>query len=48
MKLHGSFQELRQHDDSASTYSQKAKALFDELAEVGRPISLAKFNLYVF
>jgi hypothetical protein len=46
MQLHGSFQELRQHDDSASTYLQKAKALFDELAAAGRPIS--EFNLYVF
>jgi len=27
---------------------QKAKALFDELAAAGRPISLAEFNLYVF
>jgi histone deacetylase 1/2 len=48
MQLHSSFQELRQHDDSASTYLQKAKALFDELAAAGRPISLAEFNLYVF
>jgi hypothetical protein len=48
MQLHGSFQELCQHDDSASTYLQKAKALFDELAAAGRPISLAEFNLYVF
>lgn len=48
MQLHSSFQELRQHDDSASTYLQKAKALFDELVAAGRPISLAEFNLYVF
>jgi len=48
MQLHGSFQELRQHDDFASTYLQKAKALFDDLAAAGRPISLAEFNLYVF
>jgi hypothetical protein len=48
MQLHGSFEELRQHDDSASTYLQKAKALFDELAATSRPISLAEFNLYVF
>ena len=48
MQLHGAFQELRQHDDSASTYLQKAKALFDELAAAGRPISMAEFNLYVF
>jgi len=27
---------------------QKAKALFDELATVGRPIFLEDFNLYVF
>ncbi|XP_073268322.1 uncharacterized protein [Populus alba] len=48
MQLHGAFQDLRQHDDSASTYLQKAKALFDELAAAGRPISMAEFNLYVF
>jgi hypothetical protein len=48
MQLHGSFQDLRQNDDSASIYLQKAKALFDELAAAGRPISLAEFNLYVF
>jgi len=48
MQLHGSFQELRQHDDSASTYLQKAKALFDELVAASRPISLPEFNLYVF
>jgi hypothetical protein len=27
---------------------QKAKALFDELAAAGRPVSLEDFNLYVF
>ena len=27
---------------------QKAKALFDELAATGRPVSLEDFNLYVF
>ena len=48
MQLHSAFQDLRQHDDSASTYLQKAKALFDELAAAGRPISMAEFNLYVF
>jgi len=48
MQLYGSFEELRQHDDSASTYLQKAKTLFDELATTSRPISLAEFNLYVF
>jgi len=48
MQLHGSFQDLRHNDDSASIYLQKAKALFDELAAAGRPISLAEFNLYVF
>jgi hypothetical protein len=48
MQLHGAFQDLRQHDDSTSTCLQKAKALFDELAAAGRPISMAEFNLYVF
>ena len=48
IQLHGVFQDLRQHDDFASTYLQKAKALFDELVAVGRPISMAEFNFYVF
>ena len=48
MQLYDSFQDLRQNDDSASIYLHKAKALFDELAAAGRPISLAEFNLYVF
>ena len=48
MQLYGSFQELRQNDESVSTYLQKAKSLFDELAAAGRPISMEDFNLYVF
>jgi hypothetical protein len=48
MQLHSSFQDLCQNDDSASTYLQKANALFDELVAAGRPISLVEFNLYVF
>jgi len=48
MQLHGSFQDLRQGDDSVSTYLQRAKVLFDELAAAGRPLSLEDFNLYVF
>ena len=48
MQLHGSFQDLHQGDDSVSAYLQRAKVLFDELAAVGRPLSLEDFNLYVF
>ena len=48
MQLYGSFQVLRQNDDSVSVYLQKAKALFDELDTVGRAIFMEKFNLYVF
>jgi hypothetical protein len=48
MQLHGSLQDLRQGDDTVTLYLQKAKGLFDELAAVGRPISLTDFNLYVF
>jgi len=48
MQLYGSFQFLRQNDDSVSVYLQKAKALFDELDTVGRAIFMEKFNLYVF
>ena len=48
MQLHGSFQDLRQGDESVTQFIQKAKALFDELAAAGWPISLEDFNLYVF
>jgi len=48
MQLHGSLQDLRQVDESVTQFMQKAKALFDELAVVGRPVSLEDFNLYVF
>jgi hypothetical protein len=48
MQLHGSFQDLRQGDVSVTTYMQHAKLLFDELATVGRPLSLEDFNLYMF
>ena len=48
MQLHGSLQDLRQGDESVTQFLQKAKALFDELAAAGRPISLADFNLYAF
>ncbi|XP_073266434.1 uncharacterized protein [Populus alba] len=40
--------DLRQGDDSASIYLQRAKVLFDELAAAGRPLSLEDFNFYVF
>jgi len=48
MQLHGCLQDLRQGDDSVTTYLQKAKGFFDELVAAGRPISLIDFNLYVF
>jgi len=48
MQLHGSLQDLRQGDESVTQFMQKAKALFDELAADGRPVSLEDFNLYVF
>ena len=48
MQLHSSFQDLRQGDDSVIRFMQKAKALFDELADIGRPVLLEHFNLYVF
>jgi len=48
MQLHGSFQDLRQGDDSVSAYLQRANVLFDELAATGWPLSLEDFNLYVF
>jgi len=35
-------------DKSVTQFMQKAKALFDELAAGGRPVSLEDFNLYVF
>jgi hypothetical protein len=48
MQLHDSLQDLRQGDESVTQFMQKAKALFDELAAAGRPVSLEDFNLYVF
>jgi hypothetical protein len=48
MQLHGSFQDLRQGDASVTTYMQRAKSLFDELAVAGQPLSLEDFNLYIF
>jgi hypothetical protein len=48
MQLHGFLQNLRQGDESVTQFIQKAKALFDELVVVGRPVSLKDFNLYVF
>jgi len=48
IQLHGSLQDLRQGDELVTQFMQKAKALFDELAAAGRPISLKDFNLYVF
>jgi hypothetical protein len=48
MQLHGSLQDLRQGDESVTQFMQKAKALFDELAAAGRPVSLEDFNLYMF
>jgi len=48
MQLHGSLQDLRQVDELVTQFMQKAKALFDELAVVGQPVSLEDFNLYVF
>jgi len=48
MQLHGSLQDLRQGDESVTQFMQKVKALFDELATAGRPVSLEDFNLYVF
>ena len=47
MQLHGSLQDLRHGDDSVTQFLQKAKTLFDELAAVGRPISLTDSNLCV-
>jgi len=48
VQLHGSIQDLRQDDKSVTQFIQKVKALFDELAATGRPISLEDFNLHVF
>jgi hypothetical protein len=48
IQLDGSLQDIRQGDESVTQFMQKAKALFDELAAAGRPVSLEDFNLYVF
>ena len=48
MQLYGSFQDLQHDNDTVTLYLQRVKGLFDELAVIGRPISLTDFNLYVF
>jgi hypothetical protein len=48
VQLHDSFQDLLQGDLLVNMYMQQAKSLFNELAAVGRPMSLEDFNLYVF
>ena len=48
MQLHGFFQDLRQGDASITTYMQYTKSLFNELAAIGRLLSLKDFNLYIF
>jgi len=48
MQLYGSFQDLRQWDNSVSAYLHQAKVLFDELAAAGWPLSLEDFNFYIF
>jgi hypothetical protein len=45
MQLHSSLQDLRQGNELVTQFMQNAKALFDELAVVGRPILLEDFNL---
>jgi hypothetical protein len=46
--MQGSLQDLRQGDESVTQFMQKAKALFNELAADGQPVSLEDFNLYMF
>ncbi|KAF7146350.1 hypothetical protein RHSIM_Rhsim04G0108900 [Rhododendron simsii] len=41
-------QNMRQGDKSVSSFLHRAKALSDELAAAGRPVSTADFNIYVF
>jgi hypothetical protein len=48
MQFHGSFQDLRQSDDLVTVFMQKAKALFDELVVISRPVFQEDFKLYVF
>lgn len=48
LQLHLQIQNLKQDDKPVSAFLRKAKAISDELAAAGRPLSLAGFNLYVF
>jgi len=48
MQLHGSFQDLRQSDDLVTVFMQNAKALFDELVVISRPVFQEDFKLYMF
>ncbi|KAF7143710.1 hypothetical protein RHSIM_Rhsim05G0062600 [Rhododendron simsii] len=48
LQLHMQLQNMRQGDKSVSSFLHRAKALSDELAAAGRPVSTADFNIYVF
>jgi hypothetical protein len=48
MQIHGLFQDFRQGNSSISIYMYQAKSFFDELAAIGRAMSVEDFNLYMF
>jgi len=48
MQIHGLFQDFRQGNSSISIYMHQAKLFFDELAAIGRAMSVEDFNLYMF
>ncbi|XP_019173550.1 PREDICTED: uncharacterized protein LOC109169130 [Ipomoea nil] len=48
LNLLGQFQTLRQGDNTAAEYLGRAHLLVEQLALIGRPMSLDEQNLYVF
>jgi len=48
MQIHGLFQDFRQGNSSISIYMYEAKSFFDELAAIGKAMSVEDFNLYMF
>jgi hypothetical protein len=48
LQIHIEFQELQKGDLTVSQFLQKAKALADELAAAGRPLSTSEFNAVIY
>lgn len=48
LNLHVSLQSLEQDDLGITEYLQKPKGIADELARIGKPLTLSELNLYIY